>query len=203
MMNIVRKDVIVVGAGPVGLFLARELVRKGLDVLLVEKNAGQSEHSKALAVMPRTLETFEMAGIVAPFLDVAHVVTKAAVIHENDRLGQIDVTPGNSRYSYVAMVPQDVTERLLLVELRRSGGEVAYDTELVAVEQMEASVRVRMRAQGSESTVEAAYVVGTDGAHSVVRHATGFDFAGGSYRQTFVLADIETTGDVPSEEMQL
>jgi 2-polyprenyl-6-methoxyphenol hydroxylase-like FAD-dependent oxidoreductase len=203
MMNIPETEVLVVGAGPVGLFLARELVRHGHRVLLVEKKSGQSEHSKALAVMPRTLEVFEMAGMARPFLDAAHIVTKAAVLDGDQRLGVLPIEPAVSRYPYVAMIPQDVTERLLLAELRGAGGDVRYDTEALAVEQSTDSVRVRLRSGNTEQWVEAAYLIGTDGAHSVVRHALGLEFEGGSYAASFVLADIETTGNVPTDEMQL
>jgi 2-polyprenyl-6-methoxyphenol hydroxylase-like FAD-dependent oxidoreductase len=203
VMNNMDKDVIIVGAGPVGLFLARDLVRHGLRVLLVEKNAAQSEHSKALALMPRTLEVFEMAGIAAPFVAAQHVVTKAAVLDGNQRLGVLPIDPVLSRYPYVAMIPQDVTEGLLLAELRRSGGEVSYGTEALAVEQTEDAVKVQLRSGGEDRWLSAAHVVGTDGAHSAVRHALGLDFGGGSYAASFVLADIETTGDVPADEMQL
>src|SRR4051812_29081580 len=111
-MNIAEKDVVIVGAGPVGLFLARELVRHGKRVLLVEKNAAQSQHSKALALMPRTLEVFEMAGIAAPFLAAAHVVTKASLLDGNRRLGVLPIQPARTRYPYVAMVAQNVSEDL-------------------------------------------------------------------------------------------
>jgi 2-polyprenyl-6-methoxyphenol hydroxylase-like FAD-dependent oxidoreductase len=202
-MNNSKKDVIVIGAGPVGLFLARELVRHGRSVLLVEKKDGQSAHSKALAVMPRTLEVFEMAGIAQPFLDAAHIVTKAALLDGNERLGELPIEPSLSRYPYVAMIPQDVSEALLLAELRRSGGEVNYATEALAVEQTADAVNVHLRSGGADYWVSAAYLVGTDGAHSVVRHALGLEFEGGSYAAAFVLADIETTGELPADEMQL
>ena len=203
VMNILEKDVIIVGAGPVGLFLARELVRHGKRVLLVEKNAAQSQHSKALAVMPRTLEVFDMAGIAAPFLAAAHVVTKAALLDGQDRLGVLPIEPALTRYPYVAMIPQDVSEGLLLSALRRCGGDVSYGTEALAIEHTSEAVNVHLRSGGQDYSVSAAYVVGTDGAHSSVRHALGLDFAGGSYAAAFVLADIETTGDVPVDEMQL
>lgn len=57
-------DVLIVGAGPVGLFLANECARRRMRFRLVEKNATQSQHSKALAIFPRTLEIFDMAGVV-------------------------------------------------------------------------------------------------------------------------------------------
>ena len=59
-------DVLIVGAGPVGLFLANECQRRGLRWRLVEARSTQSEHSKALAIFPRTLEILDMAGLPIP-----------------------------------------------------------------------------------------------------------------------------------------
>ncbi len=73
-------DVLIVGAGPVGLFLANECARRGLRCRLVETRSSQSEHSKALAIFPRTLEIFDMAGLVDPFLENANRVTSVAVV---------------------------------------------------------------------------------------------------------------------------
>ncbi|MEO7040474.1 MAG: FAD-dependent monooxygenase, partial [Candidatus Elarobacter sp.] len=95
----------IVGAGPVGLFLARELIRHGHTVRLIEQRAQQSEHSKALAIMPRTMEVFELARTVVPFEAEANRVTAASVVSHQRELGQIAFTPHESRYPYVAMVP--------------------------------------------------------------------------------------------------
>ena len=70
-------DVLIVGAGPVGLFLANECARRGLRWRIVETHPTQSEHSKALAIFPRTLEIFDMAGVVGPFLERANRVTRS------------------------------------------------------------------------------------------------------------------------------
>jgi len=106
-------DVLIVGAGPVGLFLANECARRGLRWRLIEMRSAQSEHSKALAIMPRTLEIFDMAGVVSPFLEVANRVTAAAIVTHGRQLARMQFTPEDSPYSFIAMVPQDVTERLL------------------------------------------------------------------------------------------
>jgi len=82
-------DVLIVGAGPVGLFLANECARRGLNWRIIEENSSQSEHSKALAIFPRTLEIFDMAGIVAPFLETANRVTSVAVMTQERTLAHM------------------------------------------------------------------------------------------------------------------
>src|ERR1700753_2050618 len=77
-MSQIDTDVLIVGAGPVGLFLANECARRGLKSRIIEANASQSAHSKALAIFPRTLEIFDMAGLVTPFLEKANRVTSVA-----------------------------------------------------------------------------------------------------------------------------
>src|SRR5215469_15167081 len=119
-------DVLIVGAGPVGLFLANECARRGLRWRLIEERASQSEHSKALAIFPRTLEIFDMAGVVPPFLERANRVTQVSVMERGRRLAHMRFTPEETPYSFVAMVPQNITEELLRDELRRKGGDVGY-----------------------------------------------------------------------------
>src|SRR5262245_14217554 len=92
----VDTDVLIVGAGPVGLFLANECARRGLRWRLVEARSRQSIHSKALAIFPRTLEIFDMAGVVAPFLEAANRVTSVAMMLPERKLAQIPFTPDES-----------------------------------------------------------------------------------------------------------
>src|SRR6185437_5478353 len=120
-------DVLIVGAGPVGLFLANECARRALRWRLIEARATQSVHSKALAIFPRTLEIFDMAGLVQPFLEAANRVTWATVVAGGHELARIQFTPGGTPYSFVAMVPQDVTERILAESLVARGGRIEYE----------------------------------------------------------------------------
>src|SRR5579863_4960282 len=133
-------QVLIVGAGPVGLFLANECARHNLRFRLIEERSSQSEHSKALAIFPRTLEIFDMAGIVAPFLERANRVTNVTVMTRERTLAHMKFEPHESPYPFVAMVPQDVTERLLVNELRRKGGDVEYETKFIAANQHDDSV---------------------------------------------------------------
>jgi 2-polyprenyl-6-methoxyphenol hydroxylase-like FAD-dependent oxidoreductase len=185
-------DVLIVGAGPVGLFLSNECARRNLRWRLVEERSSQSEHSKALAIFPRTLEIFDMAGIVAPFLEKANRVTRVAVITHDRTLARMKFEPDESPYSFVAMVPQDVTERLLLEELRRKGGDVEYETKFISAEQDDRGVNVTLGRRGQSASLKASIVVGCDGAHSAVRHQLNLPFEGAEYRGSFLLADVET-----------
>ena len=86
-------DILIVGAGPVGLFLANECARRGLRYRIIETHATQSQHSKALAIFPRTLEIFDMANVVAPFLAVANRVTSVAISVGDHQLGHMPFKP--------------------------------------------------------------------------------------------------------------
>src|ERR1041385_8669370 len=98
-------DVLIVGAGPVGLFLANDCARRGLRWRLIETRSSQSAHSKALAIFPRTLEIFDMAGVAPPFLIAANRVTAVAVITHGRRLAHMRFAPEDSPYPFIAMVP--------------------------------------------------------------------------------------------------
>src|SRR5262245_24349871 len=203
VISTVDTDVLIVGAGPVGLFLANECARRGLRWRLIEAHSRQSIHSKALAIFPRTLEIFDMAGIAAPFLQEANLVKSVAVMVPHPALAHIPVPPDDSPYPFVAMVPQNVTERLLADELRLKGGSIEYETAFVGADQQDGAVTVTIVQQGKPVQVRASFVVGCDGAHSTVRRALGLPFQGGEYEASFMLEDIQKTEILPEDQLQL
>jgi 2-polyprenyl-6-methoxyphenol hydroxylase-like FAD-dependent oxidoreductase len=196
-------DVLIVGAGPVGLFLANECARRGLRWRIVESRPTQSLHSKALAIFPRTLEIFDMAGVVRPFLEAANRVTSVALITHGRTLAHMRFAPDETPYSFIAMVPQDVTERLLVEQLQLKGGAVEYETSFVSAAQHDDYVSVTLEQKGQRTELNAAFVVGCDGAHSAVRHLLNLPFEGARYDSLFMLADIQTNETLPADELQL
>ncbi len=199
----IESDILIVGAGPVGLFLANECVRRGLRSRIIEERPTQSVHSKALAIFPRTLEIFDMAGVVAPFLEAANRVTSVAVITHGRSLAHMRFEPEDSPYSFVAMVPQNVTERLLAEELEHRGGRIEYETAFVSADQRDDYVNVTIDHKGESANLKAAIVVGCDGAHSKVRKVLNLPLEGGEYDARFMLADVETNTRLPADELQL
>jgi 2-polyprenyl-6-methoxyphenol hydroxylase-like FAD-dependent oxidoreductase len=112
-------------------------------------------------------------------------------------------TPEDSPYSFVAMVPQDVTERLLVEELRRKSGAVEYERAFISAVQHEDHVSVTLHERGEHVELTSAFVGGCDGAHSTVLHLLNLPFEGGQYDDLFLLADVETNETLPADEMQL
>ena len=202
-MSKLDTDVLIVGAGPVGLFLANECARRGIGARIIEANASQSIHSKALAIFPRTLEILDMAGLVSPFLGQANSVTAVAVLAHGRQLAHMPLAPEGTPYPFVAMVPQDVTEQLLVAQLKRAGGAVEYETRFVSASEAESVVNVMMMRQGVLTELNASFVVGCDGAHSIVRHVLDLPFEGAEYAATFMLADVDTNEALPANELQL
>jgi 2-polyprenyl-6-methoxyphenol hydroxylase-like FAD-dependent oxidoreductase len=143
--------------------------------------------------MPRTMEIFDMAGVAGPFLQRANRVTTVAVVPRRRTLARIPFRPEDTPYRFVAMVPQDITERLLVEELHRKGGAVEYDTVCRSVEeQSDGRVGVTLEQNEKTSQVAADFVVGCDGAHSTVRHLLNLPFEGEQYDVSFMLADVMT-----------
>jgi 2-polyprenyl-6-methoxyphenol hydroxylase-like FAD-dependent oxidoreductase len=196
-------DILIVGAGPVGLFLANECARRGLRFRIVETQPTQSAHSKALAIFPRTLEILDMTGLARPFLEAANRVTTVAIFSHGHRLAHMKFMPEESPYRFIAMVPQDVTERLLAEHVQASGGAIEYETSFVSAVQRDGGVDAVLDHKGQRLEVSAAFVVGSDGAHSTVRHLLHLPFEGAEYDDSFLLADVQTNEALPADEMQL
>jgi 2-polyprenyl-6-methoxyphenol hydroxylase-like FAD-dependent oxidoreductase len=130
-------------------------------------------------------------------------VTSVAVVAHGRRLAHIPFAPAESPYPFIAMVPQDVTERLLVEALQRKGGAVQYDTALVSAVQEDHGVAVTLEHRGERLALRAAFLVGCDGAHSAVRHLLNLPFEGAQYAATFMLADLETNEALPGDQLQL
>ena len=144
-----------------------------------------------------------MAGLVEPFMGVANRVTSVAVIAHGQQLAHVSFTPDETPYSFIAMVPQNVTERLLAERLRQDGGTIEYGMSFVTAVQHKDQVEVTVDRLGCPETLTAAFVVGCDGAHSAVRHLLNLPFEGAVYDALFLLADIDTNDALPADELQL
>lgn len=194
-----RADVVIAGAGPVGLFLACELQRMGRSCVVLERNAGPSTHSKALAIMPKTLQIFQDAGIAGAFLETVNRV-HALQFHTPHRSLSVSFARVRTPFPFVSILPQWKTEALLAAQLRALGGAIRYGHALEAIESSESGVRARVSSDGQAYSIDAAYAAGCDGVRSTVRESAGISFDGISYRERALLADVRVCTGFPHDE---
>jgi 2-polyprenyl-6-methoxyphenol hydroxylase-like FAD-dependent oxidoreductase len=192
-------DVLVVGAGPTGLALAAELAASGVRPRLVDRGRGRAEQSRALAIQPRTLEVLAGLGVGQRLVEAGNPAVRLRM-HAGGRevsMPMFDLGLDDTAYPYLLFLSQAETERMLEEHLAAAGVPVEREVELTDLDlRPEAAVAV-LRHHGREETVPARYLVGCDGAGSAVRRLSGIPFQGGSYPQTFVLADLEADGVQP------
>jgi 2-polyprenyl-6-methoxyphenol hydroxylase-like FAD-dependent oxidoreductase len=203
-------EVLIVGAGPTGLALALWLNRLGVAVRIVDKDAGPGETSRAMVVQARTLELYRQLGIADEVVAEGRRNPAVNLWVRGKRRAHIDFRDAGARltpFPFVLVYPQDRHERLLLRHLEAAGIRVERRTELLGFEQDEggdARVRARLRGpDGAEQVAAAAWLAGCDGAHSPVRHGIDAGFEGGTYEQTFYVADVEIEGPAADGEIHL
>jgi 2-polyprenyl-6-methoxyphenol hydroxylase-like FAD-dependent oxidoreductase len=189
------QPVLVVGAGPVGMTLASELVRYGVPVRLVDKAAARTDKSKALVLWSRTLELLDRGIGAAPFVAAGFKAHAVNIFSGGRRIAHVGMDDVVSPYPYALMLPQSETERLLEERLAGQGVAVERRVELASFTDRDDGVEAVLRhADGREEAVSAGWLVGCDGAHSLVRHAVGAAFDGETLDSDWMLADVHMRG---------
>ncbi|MGW6705358.1 FAD-dependent monooxygenase [Streptomyces sp. NPDC054956] len=191
-------DVLIVGAGPVGLSAAAELRRHAVDCLLVDRLPARLPYAKAVGIQPRTLEVWDRMGLARTVLEAA-VPLRGQLSRVNGvEQPRIDLTlPPEVPYWFAAL-PQYETERLLEEYVASLGTVIERGTELLSFTQDDGGVTALLRtASGAEQEVRARYLIGCDGAHSAVRKGLGLSYEGGAFPEEYMLADVETDWDLP------
>jgi 2-polyprenyl-6-methoxyphenol hydroxylase-like FAD-dependent oxidoreductase len=181
-------EVVVAGGGPVGMWLAAELRRAGVSVVVLEKRAERPPQSKALTVYPRTVEILALRGLADRFLAEGTPVPSSHFAMLSNRL---DFSFLDTRYPFTLLLPQRRTEELLDDHLDELGVPLLRSHEVTGVRQDAAGVAVEVATPSGAAVLTAAYVVGCDGVGSVVRQAAGIDFVGTPSTWYSLLGDIE------------
>ncbi|WP_158928869.1 FAD-dependent monooxygenase [Acidisphaera sp. S103] len=196
-------QVLIAGAGPVGLTMAAELARYGVSVRIVEKAAQRTDKSKALVLWSRTLELLDRSGCGSAFIAAGHKVDAANIVAGNKTIGHVTFADVASPYPYALMLPQSETERLLETHLAALGVKVERQVELMTFADKGDAVTATLRhADGHEETLQTAWLIGCDGAHSTVRHTLGLSFLGDTLQTDWILADIHMSGlPIPDSEI--
>ncbi|MBN9416253.1 MAG: FAD-dependent monooxygenase [Candidatus Eremiobacteraeota bacterium] len=193
-MNV--KPILIAGAGPVGLTLACELVRHGVPVRIVDRNAEPTDKSKALVVWPRTLELLEKTGVAQRFLE-SGVPLRGMSMYESKekRIAHVTFSDLETPWPFVLGLPQSATEALLIEHLAAQGVQVERQVEVVGLKQHGSHVEVELRhADGRTEITSTHWLPACDGARSSVRHSLGVSLEGDTVAQEFSMIDCDVAG---------
>ncbi|MFT4439472.1 FAD-dependent monooxygenase [Caballeronia sp. 15715] len=196
-------DILIVGAGPVGLLLATELRRDGIDVCLIDRMPTRTFYCRALGVTPRTIEIFEDIGIAQRAIEAGVWLTGVQTWQDGVPVPARSMSVPTQGLPYGSLsLAQFETERLLEAALAAQSGRVEYGVELIAFEEHDGAVHAQLiDSQGQAHTMRCRWLVGCDGSRSKVRSTLGLPFEGGQYSQTFALADLDVEWDLPRGPM--
>lgn len=194
-----KKDVLIVGAGPVGLFMANQCARYGLSYDIIDKKNGLSIHSKALGVHIRTLEMLIPSGLVDNVIQQGMPLNKIVAKTNGKILAQLAFEKVDAPFPHAVLLPQNKTENILLNHIKTQGGSIQWQTEFINFNQAEDHISVTTKTSNSEQTHQYAWLIACDGAHSTVRHQCGLKFTGGQYDMNWWLADVEIESEIPKD----
>ena len=182
--------VLIVGAGPAGLFAACELVRHGVTPRIVERRLTPHHEARGTALQPAVLEVLDRGGLVEPFLNagvrIKHIQLLGPGLRE---IASEHFAGAGCKYEFQCSLPQWRTETILRERLKSLGLEVELGTEVRSIHDDPDGLRVTLEAGGRTETVMAGYVLGAGGGHSVTRHSMDEHLSGETYGGRHFVAD--------------
>lgn len=197
-MSVAEVDVLVVGAGPVGLTAAVELRRRGVACRVIDESPERKPFAKAVGIQPRTWEVWESMGMARAALDLAVPLRGQLVYVNGEQVARTEMTvPSTVPFGFAAL-PQFETERLLAELLASWGTSVERHAELTGFTQDSDGVRARVRTSSGEEEIRSRFLIGCDGAHSTVRRGLGLSFEGAAFPEQYMLGDVEVDWRMPA-----
>jgi len=209
-----RTEVLVVGAGPVGLLTAVLLAEAGIEVRIIDREERTAARSYACALHPRTLRLLEGMGLAAPILERGRRIEKIAFYDGASRQADVDLSRLGGQYPFMAVLPQNAFEEVLEQRLRKVGGAVNWNRRFHDYQSEGGAVVATVEELGVTGTgyivphwetvvkrtvpIRAEFLVGADGHGSMVRRRLGIEHtrvAGPEFFAAYEFESAERVGD--------
>lgn len=190
--------VLILGAGPAGLFAACELARHGVKPRIVEKRLAPHHETRGTALQPAVLDILDRAGLIEPFLEAGvHIKHSELIGPGMARIMGADFAGVGCRYEFQCSQPQWRTEQILRDHLAQRGVNVEYGVEVGAIDASPETLRVTLDVGGRTEGVKPRYLLGAGGAHDITRHSMREHLVGDTYGGHYVVADVRVGLAIP------
>lgn len=215
MSNIDQTEVLVVGAGPIGMFTALVLAQNGIKTQVIDQESRTAAHSYSCALHPRTLELLHRTEVAADAIEFGHRIDSVGFYEGNTRRAEARLSELPVKFPFALVLAQGTLENFLEQRLRHAGVKIHWNHRLANVETKGQGVSATIEKLAStgkgyivpefdtavekELRTEAAFVVGADGFNSIVRQRLGIQCQHTSAPQYFVVYEIEASGDCGNE----
>jgi 2-polyprenyl-6-methoxyphenol hydroxylase-like FAD-dependent oxidoreductase len=192
-------EVLIVGAGPVGLFLACRLAQLNIDFLIVDKRLETVKHSRSIGIHPPSLERLAELGLAEAFVAKGVKIAGGQAFANTRPLGRLSFEHCPEPFNFILTLPQFETEAILedaLLQLRPKA--LLRGLELTYIKQ-EPSLQARFRTAEGTKAINANYLIACDGKDSKVRELAGIPVHGEAYPDAYLMGDFADTTELGSD----
>ena len=196
-------DVLIIGAGPVGLNLALALNKAGVKSRIIDSKAAPSKTSNAIGINARTLEIWKAMGIVDTAIEHGIKLNQVKLFSGNKLLNHANFDSVESEFNFMLSLPQAQTEQLLISELEKCNTHIEWNTKLTALEDTKDLVKLHLTSDNTDHQINAKWVIGCDGYHSKVRELAGFKQECQDLSQHFIMMDAKLSGDISKSDVSI
>ncbi len=174
-------SVLIVGAGPTGLVLAIELLRRQVPFRLVDHRPANLPQDRAAFVKSRTLEIFATYGLADDFLNAGHVINGFSFFAGGAEAASYRLDSIDSPFPFFLGISESETEKLLTKKLEQSGATIEHGVRFIGYTEEPDGLVAHLATDSGEQNPTFGWIVGADGLHSSVREAAGIEFPGHDY----------------------
>ncbi|MFC7517409.1 FAD-dependent oxidoreductase [Herbaspirillum sp. GCM10030257] len=196
-----RRPVVVVGAGPVGLSAAIDLAQQGIPVVVLDDDCVLSKGSRAICFAKRTLEIFDRLGCGDRMVSKGVSWNVGKVFYRDEMVYSFDLLPetGHRRPAFVNLQQYYVEGYLLERAQELSNLDLRWKNKVVGVSQNGPRVELMIETPDGQYRLDCDYLIAADGSRSTVRKLCGLESKGRTFHDRFLIADVRMKAEFPPE----